>query len=383
MKGLRKEGLDRREFLKRAGVAAAGLGLMACAPAAAPTATPTKAPAAATPASAATAAPKTSGASLPAGGPDWTAKLYEAAKKEGELMVYNVQTTNDWEQTSAAFAKKFPGVKVNGWTGSSEPIREKLLAETKAGKPICDVVHTAFADIFIYKQEGMLDKYLSPELKSFDPQYYDPEGLWTVDVYYPYVIEYNTKAIPKEQAPKSNEDLLKPEFKGKLGLEANAVPWFTSMLRIMGRDKGIDYAKKLAEQKPRLIAGHSGLQKLVESGEIPIVVYEYSMFLVPAKAKGSPVEWVMPTQKVPASFLWLGLPKNGPHPNAARLLIDYLLSEEGQMLYAQQTYIPRRKGLNLGELAAFANLDLLVPDANWGQEVLSNDKLFREIFGKP
>lgn len=371
--------LDRREFLKRAGVAAAGLGLMACAPAAAPTATPTKAAAAAP-----TAAAK---APLPTPTPsdaEMAAKLYEAAKKEGEVMVYTAGTSQEWEELAAEFSKKYPGIKTAAFPGTSEAIRDKILTEARAKKAIGEVLlRTTFDDTYTFTKEAVLEPYLSPETKNYEKSHYDPNGLWVINNYIVDVIEYNTQAISKDQVPKGYQDLLKPEYKGKLGLEASAIPWFTSMLTIMGKDKGLEYMKKLVEQKPRLVSGHTNLHKLVVSGEIPISVYMYHFRPIVDKAKGAPVEWVDPLEVTPTLPTFVALLKNVSHPNAARLMIDFILSDVGADVMTKQGWIPTRKGANLGDLGPASKVDaLIINDPNWGKEVSENEKTFRDIFGK-
>lgn len=375
----RRRGIDRREFLRIAGIIAAGVGLAACSPAATPTATPTKAPAAASPAAQAPAA------TPPASDADAAAKLYEAAKKEGQVMAYANGTSQEWDELAAAFEKKYPGIKANGFAGTSEAIRDKISTEIRAGRPVADLIaRDAFENAGPLLEMGALEKYSSPELKNFDSKYIDPDGRWALSSYYVYVLEYNTDQIKKEQAPKSYADLLKPEYKGKLGLEANAIPFFSYMLRIMGKDKGLEYMRKLGEQKPRLISGHTNLHKLVVSGEIPIPVYMYNFRPIPDKEKGAPIEWLAPAEQTPAASLYTGVIKNAPHPNAGRLLVDFMFSPEAAKVYVNQGWLPLRKGADYGNLAAVAKINsLIVNDTSFAKEIEANEKTFREIFGKP
>ncbi|MDO8692167.1 MAG: extracellular solute-binding protein [Dehalococcoidia bacterium] len=385
MKDSEFKGLDRRSFLKMAGIAAAGLGLAACAPAATPTAVPAPTKAASAPASSSPAASApvatTSSAAADA---DAAAKLYDAAKKEGQVMAYTNGTQQEWDQFGAAFEKKYPGIKVTGFPGTSEQLRDKVSTEIRAGKPVADVIaRDAFENLSPYLDMGALDKYVSPEWKNLDPKYVDPNGLYAIGSYYVYVHEYNTKAISKEQAPKSYADMLKPEYKGKLGLEASAFPWFTYMLKIMGQDKGMAYMKALGAQKPRLVSGHTSLHKLIVSGEIPIAVYMYNFRPMPDKEAGAPVEWVDPAETTPAASLLTGVIKNAPHPNAARLMADFMFSEEAAKIIAGQYWIPLRKGFDLGKLADVAKVDMLiVNDPNFYKEIAANEKPFRDIFGQ-
>lgn len=374
MKGSGNEKLDRREFLKKSGLAAAGLGILACSPTASPVAAPTKAPSSNAPA--AGAAPADAEA---------TAKLFEAARKEGQVMVYATGTEPEWEEFTNAFMKKYPGVKALAFTGSSNTTRPKILAEMRAGKPVADVNRSILEAAYTLGEEKALDTYISPEHKNFDKKHYDPQGLWTVLAYYVCVPEYNTKAFTKAQAPKGYADMLKPEYKGKLGLEAAAVPWFSRMLKIMGRDKGLEYMRKLGEQKPRLVSGHANLSKLVASGEIPLAVYNFHNILTRDKADGAPVDWVDPVEVTPSYDSMLLMIKNAPHPNAARLMADYMLSAEGAQHLINWGYIPTRNGANLasGELLDISKVDVLINnDISVAKDSAADEKLFQEIFGK-
>ncbi|MDO8691841.1 MAG: extracellular solute-binding protein [Dehalococcoidia bacterium] len=380
MGDLGSDNLNRRQFLRLAGLTAAGIGLAACAPAAAPTPAPTKAAVAPTAAGAAPAA-----AAPTANAADVTAQLYEAAKKEGTVMTYGTGSASDWQQIADAFIKKYPGIKVTAFAGSSESIIDKVLTEARAQKPIADMIYRIQgSDTYALSKEAVLDTYLSPELKNFDEQAYDPQGLFTVVDYIYEVIEYNTKAISAAQAPKGYDDLLKPEFAGKLGLESTAVPWFTGMLRIMGNDKGMAYMKKLAAQKPRLVTGHTTLHKLIVSGEIPVAIYMHHFLPIVDKAAGQPIEWVDPVEVTPCPAVITTLVKKCPHPNAAKLLTDFVLSDEGAKIMVTRAWLPARKGVDLGIVAPVTKVEaLLLNDVvAFGKETIDNQKAFTDTFGK-
>ncbi len=380
MKSDGSKGIGRREFLRLAGVAGLAVAGMACAPAAAPpAATPTKAAAAPSPVA------KAPEVSPTPSDQDAMAKLYEAAKKEGEVMVYGCGTKQDFDDIAAAFTQKYPGIKAEGYIATSEQVRDKILSEAKARKVIGETFYRVpLGDAYVYLQEGVLEPFVSVQAKAFDSTHYDSKGSWYLQAWYPFLPEYNTKIIPKEQAPKSYADMLKPEFKGKLGLEANAVSWFTSMLSVMGKEKGLEYMRKLAEQKPRLISGHYNLQALVVSGEVPVAVYMNSSIVMLEKGKGSPIEWIDPVEGTGAEFVFTATLKNAPHPNAARLMSEFLLSEEGAKLVLKTLQLPTRKGVDLGNLAPVAKVKSPTqPDPQRGKEIIDNSPIFREIFGKP
>ncbi|HLB11712.1 MAG TPA: extracellular solute-binding protein, partial [Dehalococcoidia bacterium] len=308
--------IDRREFLKMAGMAGIALVGAACAPAAAPTPTPTKAPAA--------ASPKPAAVASPAGvkPEEVRAQLYEAAKKEGQLLVYTTGTSKEVDDYRKVFSKTYPGVEVKDYAGTGEQIIEKMLTEFKAGRVNADFVLIPFEQWVVMLKEGLAEKWDSPEKASFPAEAVDPNGLWVVDQAVVHVISYNTQLVPAAAAPKNYQDLLNPVFKGKLGLEKEAYSWFTQRTKVWGKDKAIDYAKKLAAQQPTFIKGHTTLADAVVSGEVWAAVNVYLHRVEQQKEKGAPVKWAA-DEPTGVELNAIGLPKGAPHPNAGKLFLDW------------------------------------------------------------
>ncbi len=371
-----RNSVGRREFLKRAGMAAAGLGLIACAPAATPSPTPTKAPAA-TPAANATAAkPAASPAALkPA---DVRAQLYELAKKEGQAVIYATGTSKDMDTYRQAFSKTYPGVEIKEWMGTNESITEKMTTEAKAGKTNADLFilpMAAWGDVI---KGNLAEKWDTPERANYPSDAVDPNGVWVLEHAAVHVISYNTQLVPAADAPKNYQDLLNPVFKGKLGLESESYSLFTQRVRVWGKEKTVDYFKKLAAQQPKLIKGHTTLADAVVSGEVWAAVNVFQHRVEELKGKGAPVKWVVdePTGSEPQG---VAITKGAPHPNAGKLLMDWLLSEEGQIVvYKDLKRYTARKGSSMPpELqvkVAFHGPDI-------ADELAANVKVFKEIFG--
>lgn len=368
----RGEQINRREFLKMAGIAGIGLVGAACAPAAAPTPTPTKAPEAATAKPAAAASPA---AVKPE---EVRAQLYEAAKKEGQMVLYTTGTTKEVEEYRKVFSKTYPGVEIKEYAGTGEQIIEKMLTEFKAGKVNADSILIPLEQWVVALKEGLIEKWQGPESVNFPPDAVDPNGYYVVSEAVIHVISYNTTMVPAADAPKSYEDLLKPIFKGKLGLEQSAISWFTQRMKIWGKDKAVDYAKKLATQQLKFVSGHTTLADAVVSGEVWAAVNVYQHRVEQQKATGAPVKWVAdePTGVEANS---VGVPKGAPHPNAGKLFTDWRLTPEGQdvTLKALSRY-PMRKGVNIPPAL---QVKVAVPSLETAGEIQGNAKLFKEIFG--
>ncbi|MDP2660850.1 MAG: extracellular solute-binding protein, partial [Dehalococcoidia bacterium] len=339
--------INRRDFLRMAGLAGIVLAGSACAPAAVPpTAAPTKAPAVAAPATAAPAAATAKPAAPAAIKPeDARAQLYELAKKEGQVMAYSTGTSAEMESYRKVFAKAYPGITVNEYMGTGEQIAEKMLTEFKAGKVTCDFVLIPLEQWAVILKGGLAEKWDPPEKPNYPLEALDPGGFYVTEQTVLHVIEYNTQLISAADAPKSYEDLLKPVFKGKLGIEQSAYSWFAQRAQIWGKDKATEYLKKLAAQQPKFVSGHTTLADAVVSGEVPVAVNVYQHRVEQQKAKGAPVAWAadQPTGAEPNST---GIAKGAPHPNAGKLFLDWRLTEEGQNVTLKDlSRYPMRTGM--------------------------------------
>ncbi|MBI2848554.1 MAG: extracellular solute-binding protein [Chloroflexi bacterium] len=373
MKGQRK--IDRREFLKKAALAGTtliGLEMLGCAPPAAPPVAPTS-PAAAPTLSKPAATPTPSEA-------DRVAQLIEGAKKEGKLMYYGVGPDPQVAEELDIFMKKYPFIKFESFVAPDEPAVEKITTEARAGKTVADVVRVSATGLYALLKEDLLVPYDSPERQYFLPIAKDPQARWTARHWAIHVMVYNTKAVSKAEAPKTYEDLLDPKWKGQLGIENECLEWFTYQLKIRGKEKGTDFMKKLAAQNPKLVKGHSALMKLNSAGEIPIQIMSYQYMIQAEMEKGAPLQWVA-VNPVSASITVHGIVKNAPHPNAAKLYIDWSLSEEGQKLVIANRAVPPRTGMKPEPAMLTQGVELFPFDPNIPEESRGNAKLFREIFG--
>ena len=363
------ERIDRRGFLKMAGMAGLALAGAACAPAAAPS-TPT-------PAAKAAAPPPAAGKVESA--EERLAKLVEAAKKEGKITIYSVGSIEESEKGIKVFNKKYPFIQVEPYTGTSEDLAEKIMTESKAGRNIADLVR---ADTAIYPllDAGLAMKYLSPESANFPKGAYDPEGAWRFLQYTVHSIAWNTKSIAAADAPRSYDDLLNPKYKGKLAIEAECLEWFSQQLAIRGREKGIEYMRKLAEQKPRLTKGHTTLSRLVVTGEVPLAVMVYAYRSQLDKESKAPIEWVA-DKPATANQTMLVITKDAPHPNAAKLMVDWWLSKEGQEeeVIGVSARFPVRPDVSIP--AFYKGVEVYTASLDTLKQTRQNSALFREIFG--
>ncbi len=361
--------IGRREFLRLAGIAGAALVGAACAPAASPASTPTKA---------AGQAGTGSVARPPGSRPEEVrAELYEAAKKEGQLVFYATGTAKEVDEYRKVFSKTYPGIELKDFTSNAQGLYDKLLPEFKAGRVNADCVLTNLDQWVPTLKEGFMEKWQGPEASNFPAEAMGPTGHYVISEVVVHVISYNTKLVPAADAPKNYEDLLKPIFKGRLGLEQNGYGWLTSRMSIWGREKALDYARRLATQRPTLISGYTTLADAVVSGEVWAAVNVYQHRVEQQKATGAPVEWAAdnPTS---SEGQGIGVTKGAPHPNAGKLFADWRLTAEAQQITLNAGRYPVRKGMVIPQAL---QVNLVLPTLEIAAEVPNNVAIFKEIFG--
>src|SRR6185295_13496157 len=179
-----------------------------------------------------------------------------------------------------------------------------------------------------------------------------------------HVLAYNTKLVTRDKAPKTYEDLLLPQWKGKM-LSDTSEQWGALMFQIMGKEKAIRHMRGLAKQGISLRRDSSAMRaQLISAGESSI---DFDSTLGPVedlKKRGAPIDWIA-LSPAPVVTSAHAIAVKPPHPNAARLYLDYLLSREGQKAVLDTRRNVARSDL-LQEQDAIKNLDLVPLDPNFG-----------------
>ena len=269
----------------------------------------------------------------------------EGAKKEGHVVFYASMETQSTQRLTSAFEKKYPFIKVDAVRIGSEKMAPRLIAETQARKTTADVVHQSAFDFYGVFQKGIFDSYVSPERSAFPSEYKDDKGFWTIDSATLNVIAYNTRRFPDLPTPKSFWDLTEPRWKGQLIMDENESKWMAGMMTYYGEAKTLQLLRQLAEQDIQFRTGHSLIQTMVAAGERPVAVVAFANGVDRLKKDGAPIEWTAPEPVIGLTF-GLAVVKGSPHPHAARLLVDYLLSREGQEIMGSAGYFAPRSDVS-------------------------------------
>jgi iron(III) transport system substrate-binding protein len=185
--------------------------------------------------------------------------------------------------------------------------------------------------------------------RDYPPELKDARGYWTALVLYVFAPAVNTKLVATDQAPKSYDDLLDPRWKEKMAWNpssiAGAIGFVGNILISMGQDRGMDYLRALARQKVLNVeASARVILDRVIAGEYPIGLMMFNHHVVISAQRGAAVDWLK-TEPLPVALGAAGILREAPHPNAARLLIEFLTSADGQTVLQKANYLPALPGV--------------------------------------
>lgn len=306
--------------------------------------------------------------------------IIEGAKQEGQLMIYTSMGIGDMEILVSKFEERYPFLEVEYLRISGAYFVEKVFAEFKAEHYAADVLETSGFLMYDLLKEGVFQSYSSPEREAYPAGAKDIEGYWTTDRINTNVIAYNTDLVESEDIPKSYQDLLDPKWKGKLGLARNDVELFAYTLALWGEEEAREFWEELAETQPSLREGHTQLAELLAAGEFAIAVDVYAHRIEKIKAKEAPIEWVR-TNPVIADPFVIALHAKAPHPNAGKVWINWILSEEGQQVISDLGRIPARPGVISKPRGLTEGINIYYGDPILAEHYNEYADEFRQILG--
>src|SRR5581483_3962617 len=228
------------------------------------------------------------------------------------------------------FRERRPFLEISFVRATSDRIRNNILADAAGGRSAWDVVAFRVFDVAALIRENLVAQYRSPETAvAFPPGTLDADGRWAAIFSHEYVIAYNTRLVKPEEAPKSWQELLAPRWVGRVALDDGDVEWYAAMLDYWGREKGAAFMRAFGQQKPLRVRGHQLLARQLGAGAFPLALV-YSSDVQPPRLADAPVQLVKNLDPVILAPTAVAISSKAPHPAAARLLVDYLLSKEGQ-----------------------------------------------------
>ena len=312
--------------------------------------------------------------------------LIEAAKKEGQVTWYTVQIVDQIVRpVIEAFERKY-GIPVNYVRANSTEIGLRVINEAKAGRVQASVIDGVQTTVML-KREGLVLKW-TPDA-DLPKNLFDPEGYWVACNFYINTPGFNTDLVPKGSEPKTFEDLLDPKWKGKLAWNTqpsvSAGQGFVgSVLIAMGEEKARAYLARLAMQNvtPLKVSGRQVLD-LVIAGEYPIGLQIFNNHAFISANKGAPADWIK-MQPPLVTYSVMSVLKDAPSPNAGKLLIDFIVSEEGQKIFADAGELPVHPNVKIKDPTMIPDGDtfkgsFLTPE-ELDASLLPWSKLFDEYF---
>jgi ABC-type Fe3+ transport system substrate-binding protein len=274
-----------------------------------------------------------------------SAELVAKAKQEGEVVYYTDLIVDQITRPlSSAFEAKY-GIKVSFTRADSQVNIVKMLNEYRAGRVMSDVFGlTSGLEVLI--EAGAVRQFTTANADEIPAAYRDPDHYWVSSHLFVMTPAVNTDLVPEAQRPKSYEDLLAPYWKDKMVWKPNdmsGAPGFIgNVLVTMGEERGMDYLRKLSKQNIKMVnaAARAVLDQVI-AGEYPMSLQIFNHHAAISAQKGAPVQWLRlnPVTVTPGLE---GLTKNGPHPNAGQLFVEFTNSKEGQMVFQKANYLPTR-----------------------------------------
>jgi iron(III) transport system substrate-binding protein len=263
-----------------------------------------------------------------------------APSADNTLTLYTTIAEKDLPTLVRPFEAKH-GITVTVWRAGTDKVLQRTLAEAAAGRHDVDVIHFGSPEMEALAREDELLPITSPLHAQLQPGSVPEHRKWAATLLSVWVQAYNTKLVAREDLPKTYADLLDPRWKGMLGIEAKDQDWFASVADVMGGgNEGVKFFQALAAGNGVAVRlGHTLLTKLVISGEVPLALTVYNYMPEQAKKKGAPIDWFALEPAIARSNA-VGVARHAPHPAAARLFYDYLLSEEAQRYFVSMDYVP-------------------------------------------
>ncbi len=244
--------------------------------------------------------------------------------------------------------KQYPGIKIESFESIPEPLVQRIIAESQAGKPAAvDVIQSgSLRALRPLIDRDMLAPYPGWEkVFGLDAVYANQRLVGGYNLTLP--IAYNTKTVSAQEAPKTWEDLADPKWKGrKIIIEARLVP-FAMLGTEWGKGKAIELTKKiLSQQQPLIVQGGTTVANALAGGQVSIAVGTYAFTIEGLKKQGAAVDWI-PVAPLPVLTSAEGVLKTAAHPNAGRFFAGWMGTPEGQKI----RYGSRGQAMEVGKNA--------------------------------
>lgn len=270
-------------------------------------------------------------------GADRDQRILANARKEGSVVVYTSLASKESMPLAKAFETKY-GIKVVLWRATSDKVVQRAVTEGRARRYSVDVVETNGPEVEMLAREKLLSEFYSPYFADLPPSALPAHRLWVADRLNFFVVAFNTNKYKASDLPNSYDGFLDPKWKGQIGIEATDSEWMAAIVKHWG-ERGTKFFEQLAAMRPDVRKSHILLAEMVGAGEVPVALTVYNSEVESLKQRGGPVDW-KPVEPVVGRPQGIAVTANAPHPHAALLFADYVLSPEGQQLLHSMGRVP-------------------------------------------
>jgi iron(III) transport system substrate-binding protein len=314
------------------------------------------------------------------GGAAWAlGQAGDAGKDEGNVVWWTTVPIDQSKVLADQFQSRFPSIQVDLFRTGATSLQNRIMTEARVGRHAWDIVNFNGEFVLELIKQKLITPYVSPAQEMLDDDLRDKNGYWTGLHAQPIVLGYNTRQVRKEDVPTTYDGLLDSRWKGKkISIDNEGFGLLKGLESAWGRDKAIEYLKKLASQEPVPMRGNTHRVQLVAAGEYPLLI-AYAHSVESAKFAGAPIDWV-PLEPAPVQLSVVMLAANAPHPNSARRFIDFLLSREAQLTMRKLKRIPLRKDVEPDPARLLKGYSRVVLRPEGYSDVRGLIKTYAEIF---
>jgi len=260
-------------------------------------------------------------------------QLYAKAKDEKTLVFYSGGPSEPYERMAKDFEQSYPGITVSVTGGFSNVLDRKIDDQLAAKKLVVDMAFFQTVQDFVaWKKAGVLLPFKPDGYDKIDPRFRDEDGAFNTTSVVLLTYAYNTKLVAQADVPKSALDFLKSQFAGKLVTAYPADDDATLyVFDTIVKKYGWGYMKKYMAQKPNFIQGHLAVLRNIANGTNTVTFDSTSSTTGALKKSGQPIDFAFPARDAMPTFLiTAGIFKDAPHPNTAKLFLDWYMAKEQQ-----------------------------------------------------
>ncbi len=260
-------------------------------------------------------------------------ELLPQARQEGKVVWYTTFADSDVDDMIAAFQKVYPGIKVDALRLSADKLPSRLVTEQRGRKYNADVISADCEPVYQLIKVGTLTPYQVPQAPALPAQLRNlPDGYRNAVYILTSAIAYNPDGVRAQhlRPPTSIEDLTEPQWKGRFSIDPSAINWYESLISAMGHDRALALVRRLGDNSPRLVESHTQSLTEVQSGE-PLAAVNAYAYKAASLARKTPGRMAFSnTDPQPAAAALAEIANKAPHPAAAKLFLDWLMSSQGQ-----------------------------------------------------